>query len=478
MDLVITSALAEELPVGLIESSGHKIIDFARLKNSDYQTDKGILFVITGIGPEKSRRAAKLIVEKLRPAYVLNIGTSGALLDEEPGSWFTPRFVIDDDGREFKVMSSLPIPIDRHVNRKITDRLISLAKPVIGNRSEFSDLAEHVDMEAFFQAQVFAEHDIPFHVLKRVSDSAGANAVSQWKKEVKKTRDELGEIFSFLANQNKTISVVIPVYNRAERIKACVESVLAQSLPPEEIIVVDDGSTDKTAVRLKEFGDKIKVISLGKNEGVSFARNVGTKMASSEYIAYLDSDDLWQPEKIENAKKFIGKNRHYQIFQSEEIWIRNGKRVNPKQRHKNKKGWIFEPSLSLCLISPSCVVMKKSLWSAYDRFDESLPACEDYDLWLKITRHHPVGFDGYEGTIKYGGHADQLSRKFEAIDRFRIKALAGAASREKSAEQKKRIESVLIQKLEILKAGAQKRGLCREADEYDNFLAGILADGN
>jgi glycosyltransferase involved in cell wall biosynthesis len=141
------------------------------------------------------------------------------------------------------------------------------------------------------------------------------------------------------------VSIVIPTYNRAWTLSQAIDSVLNQAYCNRELIVVDDGSTDHTKALLATYGEKIKII-LQENRGVSAARNRGIEMASGEYIALLDSDDIWLPEKIESQIQFFKENPHALICQTQEIWIRNGRRVNPKRRHQKKSGMIFESSLS------------------------------------------------------------------------------------------------------------------------------------
>ena len=111
------------------------------------------------------------------------------------------------------------------------------------------------------------------------------------------------------------------------------------------------------------------------------------------------------------------------LCHTEEIWIRNGVRVNQMKKHAKSGGWLFQRSLALCCISPSSVLIHRSLFEDYGDFDESLPACEDYDLWLRITARESVAYVEVPQIYKYGGHEDQLSRAFWGMDRFRIQAL-------------------------------------------------------
>jgi glycosyltransferase involved in cell wall biosynthesis len=254
------------------------------------------------------------------------------------------------------------------------------------------------------------------------------------------------------------ISAVIPVYNRKQFIRRAVDSVLKQTNPVWEIIVVDDGSNDGTSKILKSYGDCIKVIRQD-NMGVSAARNAGIKVSGGDWIGLLDSDDEWLPDKIAKAKTFHESNPQIKIFQTEEIWIRNGRRVNPKQKHQKHDGWIFKQSLSLCIVSPSAAVIEKKLFDEIGLFDESFPVCEDYDLWLRAARYYPIGLDREAGIIKYGGHDDQLSRKYWGMDHYRIMAMEKHLNDPKLPDRERRwVLEEIVNKLKILINGARKRG--------------------
>lgn len=267
---------------------------------------------------------------------------------------------------------------------------------------------------------------------------------------------------------NPLISVIIPVFNRQCWIAKAVDSVLAQDYPRFELIVVNDGSTDKTAHVLSSYGKKIRVLNQ-KNSGVSAARNLGIKAARGDWIAFLDSDDYWFAQKLSAQMQYFQKNPDMRICQTEEIWVRKGMRVNPGLRHKKKSGMIFEKSLALCLISPSAVMLHKSLIDEHKGFDESLPACEDYDLWLKITCTIPVGLVPEPFIVKQGGHADQLSAQ-PGLDRYRIQSIAAIMeSGRLDNSQYRAAARMLEKKCRIYAAGCEKRGKIKEAAFYRSF---------
>lgn len=255
------------------------------------------------------------------------------------------------------------------------------------------------------------------------------------------------------------ISVIIPTYNRLHRVFQAVESVLNQSFRDFELIVVDDGSTDGTAAALSErFASDIR-LQCKENTGVSATRNLGAELGSGRYLAFLDSDDLWHPNKLQRQIDFHQKNPQLKISQTEEIWIRNERRVNPKHKHKKPAGYIFPQSLHLCTVSPSSVMIEKTLFEAFGGFDEQLKACEDYDLWLRITPTHEVGLIAAHLLTRFGGHADQLSQRFPAMDRFRLFSLfklylSGVLTDTQSSQA----AMVIREKWQVLKQGAIKRG--------------------
>ncbi|MCZ6883665.1 MAG: glycosyltransferase [Gammaproteobacteria bacterium] len=266
------------------------------------------------------------------------------------------------------------------------------------------------------------------------------------------------------------ISVVIPSFNRIQTLVRAIESVLNQHSVVDEIIIVDDGSEDDTVALVSQDYPNIKLIRQ-TNQGVSAARNTGIRQARFEWIALLDSDDSWLPEKISVIRQAQQQYPEYRLFHSDEIWIRNGVRVNPMKKHGKNGGWIFESCLPLCVISPSAVVLQRSLLHTTGYFDESLPACEDYDLWLRICHAFPVHYIEHALVIKYGGHADQLSRRYWGMDRFRIRSLYALLQQQNLRQNyQSAVLSTLITKLEVLLKGAEKHDNQEVIAEFSPML--------
>ena len=266
------------------------------------------------------------------------------------------------------------------------------------------------------------------------------------------------------------ITVVLPTWNRAKWLKTSIESVLSQTFQDFELIVVDDASTDNTDEILESFSGKIRTIFLNENLGVSAARNKAILQSDSKWISFLDSDDYWHAEKLEKQIKQTRLFPKYHIHFTDEIWIRNGIRVNPKNKHRKRQGWIFRPSLALCLMAPSTVMLRRGLLERHGMFDEALPVCEDYDLWLRLTAYHPVALLNEKLMTRQGGHSDQLSRKLWGIDRFRVHSLQKILSEENLRfEDRSAAIRMIRKKCEILIKGFRNRGNMEEIRVYRNI---------
>jgi glycosyltransferase involved in cell wall biosynthesis len=253
------------------------------------------------------------------------------------------------------------------------------------------------------------------------------------------------------------ISVVIPTHNRREKLRRAIESVRAQTLSPQEVIVVDDGSTDGTLEMLQDRAlSNLKVVGQ-TNRGVSAARNSGIRASKNEWVAFLDSDDWWLPGKLEQQAQFHKRFPEYLISQTDEIWIRNNLRINPKKYHRKRAGWIFNLCVERCMITPSAVMINDRVFQEVGVFDESLPACEDYDLWLRVTDKYPVGLLDAKLVVKTGGHADQLSGRYWGMDRFRVCALEKAVKNSTGIENRISALRMLVEKSSILAEGSAKR---------------------
>ena len=219
------------------------------------------------------------------------------------------------------------------------------------------------------------------------------------------------------------ISVIIPAYNRAEFIQKAIKSVLNQTFKDFELIIIDDGSTDNTGDIIQEYNDKRVKYFHQFNRGPGPARNKGIKKSSGKYLAFLDSDDAWELEKLEIQINEMKDNPEYLLSHTEEIWFKGARRIKPLKIHRKRHGDIFNWSLRLCSVSMSTVMIEKELIDEIGYFDENLEVCEDYDYWLRVTAKYPVLLIDRPFTIKQGGHYDQQSQKYFGLDKFRIYAI-------------------------------------------------------
>lgn len=272
------------------------------------------------------------------------------------------------------------------------------------------------------------------------------------------------------------ISVIIPTYNRAPFLREAIQSVLDQDYLTREkghheieVIVVDDGSEDSTEKIVHSFRGKVRYY-FQPHRGVSAARNKGLDLGRGKYIAFLDDDDLWRREKLTAQINFMEHHPRAKACYTEEIWLRRGVRVNPMEKHRKYSGSIFDKVLPLCLISLSSAMFRKEVFSEIGNFDEHLPVCEDYDFGIRLAQKYPVYLLDKPLIIKRGGRADQLSRRYWGMDRFRLRALKKALSLDLTQEQEKLVREEIVRKCRILVSGFEKRGRLKEAAEYREFM--------
>ena len=267
------------------------------------------------------------------------------------------------------------------------------------------------------------------------------------------------------------ISVIIPVYNRREVVGRAIRSVLAQTWTEREVIVVDDGSEDGSGDSIRAaFGSSVRLLVQPRNRGVSAARNRAIEAARGEWLAFLDSDDEWLPTKLEKQMEALRATR-LAVCHTEEIWIRRGVRVNPRKHHRKTGGDIFLEALPRCIMSPSSILLHRDVLERVGPFDETLPVCEDYDLFLRIAWRYRVAFLEEPLLVKYGGHEDQLSRAYPAMDRFRVRALDKLLqSAELSPGRREAARRVLLEKAGIVCNGARKRNNLDLLAEMEPYL--------
>jgi len=205
------------------------------------------------------------------------------------------------------------------------------------------------------------------------------------------------------------VSVVIPTYNHAKYVTKAVESVLIQTYPNIEIIVVDDGSTDNTTEVLRPYLAKIQYI-YKQNGGTSSALNCGINQATGKYICWLSADDMFMPEKT--AKQVFLMEHDgpfgfsYTSFTFVDAVGKAGDVINSFY-YENKKDMVLK-LMEGCFINGSTVMMQKSALEKTGGFDETLPTAHDYDMWFRLLRNYPCGFLD-EQLLKYRWHGENMS---------------------------------------------------------------------
>lgn len=281
-------------------------------------------------------------------------------------------------------------------------------------------------------------------------------------------------------SSNKTFfSVIIPTHNREKLLPRAVDSVLNQSFSNFELIIVDDCSTDNSNKYLHSISKKNKKVTIIKtdtNKGVSHARNLGVSISQSNWVTFLDSDDEWLPFKLQKQYEYILNHKKAQLIHSNEIWIKNGVRINQHNKHKKSGGDIFNRSLNFCIIAPSTVAINKQTWNKYGPFDEEMTVCEDYDLWLKISLTEQIDFINDILIKKYGGHSDQLSTRYVAMDYYRVKSMINLIIQRKSDFTEEKLletKNIIDKKYQILCKGYNKHNRQEELNNiqklYNSF---------
>ena len=269
-----------------------------------------------------------------------------------------------------------------------------------------------------------------------------------------------------------SVSVILPTYNRADFLKRSVESVLAQTYPHFELFIVNDGSSDCTEQTLSPYFQDSRVSYIfTKNKGVSHARNFALPHTRGEWVAFLDSDDEWLPEKLKTQVQHIEAHPNHQIIHCNELWRRNGQPLSQLKKHQKFGGRIFDKCVPLCVISPSAVMIHKSCFNNTPAFREDFEVCEDYELWLRLTSRYEVGFIDQPLLIKHGGHSDQLSTKYKAMDHWRVLALKEHLNSSWLNDRERQlVRDTFEKKCHILIKGYKKHGHVKKAQDIEDLL--------
>jgi len=500
--LVITFALKRECPIDYFRQRKIPIFTLNALKAGEIHraTNKSVLVIITGVGESNAIESATIIRKELSPTLVLNLGSAGVHKPKDPSNFnelATPYLISEiQNGTISETQNTLSTnerekisPLQNGLELPSSLKTATLSS---GSGNCSSDL---IDMEAFFLASELDKSQIPFLCIKISSDRNDENTDNDFISHLGHIPVECERLLNTMLIEPDTIKVstIIPCHNRASFVESALKSAMDQDYPNHEIIVVDDGSTDNTQNLLAQLVKEnrpqhdIKIITLEQNNGVSYARNRGVEYASGNIIALLDSDDTWSSTKLSRQIDYLSHAPFLTILQSQERWFRNGQEIGQKIYHQKKEGWIFNDCLERCLISPSSVLFRKSIFRQLSGFNETLPACEDYALWLFWAFNYPVGLCNDISLHKTGGHP-QLSQQFSRMDHFRVIALITFLDKTfgtltpypeplvpnpKNDTQNKRVFEktleVLQRKLTVLLTGCQKRGKTELVTLYSNL---------
>ncbi|WP_319475723.1 glycosyltransferase family A protein [Marispirochaeta aestuarii] len=275
---------------------------------------------------------------------------------------------------------------------------------------------------------------------------------------------------------NPRVSIIIPAYNRYPLLTEAVESVKAQSFRDYELIVVDDGSDDDTP-RFRNDED-VRYLQIPHCGMPGAVRNRGVEGAQGEYIAFLDSDDLWLPEKLCRQLTMLDAQPAVPLVHTREFWRRGAKTVSQKGQKHAREGNIFSDALWKCTIGPSTVLMRKAVFEELGGFDESLEVAEDYEFWLRVTSRYPVAYLDEALTVKRAGDWEQLSEKHGQIEGFRIEALFRLLEQDRlPRDRRPETLAMLKRKIRIWSSGAIKRGRNIEAKAFVDRLERLALDG-
>jgi GT2 family glycosyltransferase/nucleoside phosphorylase len=452
--IVICIALEQELCSTFKSTYPGSWVRFKALQSGAWHRyqKQPFLVVITGVG-HRVIPAIQWIIQTICPTEVINIGTAGS--PQIPiGSWtLLKTTAYKNNSVHMTMRTGLPIP---YATFTVADGV------TVDAVSGHTD-ARVYDMEAYFIANACYDAEIPVCSVKYITDTTLPPL--RFDEELPRAQQAIGELLMHLVLPEPSIDVIIPTYNRHQKTRNAIDSVCNQTHAPQRIIVVDDGSDTPFE------DDRCEVIRHPHNRGVSTARNTGIQHSNAQWVAFLDSDDVWEPHHLDGMVAYLNHHPLCRILQSQEKWVRNNRHLNPKKYHTKPVGWAFEPSLERCLVSPSGVMIHRRLLDWYGLFDPYLWVCEDYDLWLRLLRFVPIGRVDRVSLVKYGGHSDQLSQ-YPLMDAFRIVALAKQWQNAFPNINHHQLKDYLLHKLAILRGGAHKRN--RPTGPYDQLRDHIL----
>ena len=414
------------------------------------QNNPKVVCIITGIGFKNTQLALNWIRQNISCKLFINLGSAGSSNSNYLHKLVCPQQFICNK-KSYLGLGLFPFLLNN-------TSILTVSNCESVQQLNLNSSSAVIDMESFWQAEFCHRHNIYYCSLKFITDMNNLSTKSSYLKSLTFLQDQFNSIINEILTPIKdSVSVIIPTYNRAKFLIRSIDSVLNQT-HQAHCIVVNDGSTDETQTILTSYKSKIDVIRLDQNKGVSYARNIGISHANSNWMSFLDSDDQWHSNKLKNQLDFYKHHPYFSILQSQENWIRDNKKVNKKKQFNKASGFIWDICLNRCMISPSSVLIKKDIFDKFNLFDESLPVCEDYDLWLRLSRFLLVGLEDSFSLNKFAGHENQLSTSFEVMDRFRLSALKKALKNETHPDFITKLQDIINFKKTIITNGKLKRG--------------------
>ncbi len=270
------------------------------------------------------------------------------------------------------------------------------------------------------------------------------------------------------------VSAVVPVADRPQLLADALRSICSGSMKPRELIVVLNAKTpgraaDRQAAETvfsenSAAGIELHLIEC-EDTGPGPARNAGVAAARQDWLAFLDSDDLWAPDKLRRQWRYLRQRPYLQAAHTAERWIKDGRELNQPAHLRPHTGRFLTASFSHCLISCSSFILRRELFAALNGFDPAFRVCEDFELWLRLLVRHPVGLLREALTIKRAGDWPQESRRFHSLDALRIRAILKLVRNAKSQLKPQELAAARAaceSKLAILKQGARRRDRAAE----------------
>ncbi len=213
------------------------------------------------------------------------------------------------------------------------------------------------------------------------------------------------------AYKKNLVSVIMPAFNSEQYISDAIDSVLQQTYQNFELIVVNDGSTDRTEDILKKISNSIHLISQS-NQGAASARNKGIMAAQGEYISFLDSDDIWFKDTLKLQHEYLTSHLYFGlVYGKRQVFDCKGnldKNWMIKYGFSQPEGYIFQDLILSASILLSTVMVRRKVLDKVGLFDKSLPLGEDYDLWLSISTKYKIGYIP-DDLVKYRRHPKSLT---------------------------------------------------------------------